>query len=69
MFLLIILFLGFSCKRGEASLETSEGVFDTLKLNSDGITYNIGEILIPKAKESLSDWKEYTDVDEFMIKY
>ena len=42
---------------------------DSLKISSDRIISTIGETLIPKAKKAVSEWKEYNDVDEFMLKY
>lgn len=66
--LLIILFLSFSCNRTKTVQEVSENT-DSLKINSDRIVSTIGETLIPKAKKAVSEWKEYRDVDEFMIKY
>lgn len=66
--LLIILFLSISCNRGKTIQEVSENS-DSLKINSDRIVGTIGEILIPTAKKVLSEWKEYKNVDEFMLKY
>lgn len=66
--LLIILFLSFSCTRTKTTQEVSKNT-DSLKISSDRIVSTIGETLIPKAKKAVSEWKEYRDVDEFMIKY
>jgi hypothetical protein len=67
-FLVIILFLIFSCDRGKAVQEVSEKR-DTINISSDRIVNTIGETLIPKAKTALEDWKEYNNVDEFVLKY
>jgi len=66
--LLIILFLSFSCNRTKTVQEVSKNS-DSLKISSNRIVSTIGEILIPKAKKAVSEWKEYNDVDEFIIKY
>ncbi|WP_456376946.1 hypothetical protein [Lutibacter sp.] len=67
-FLLIILFLNISCNRAKNIQEVSENS-DSLKIKTNRIVGTIGEILIPTAKKALSDWKEYKNVDEFMLKY
>lgn len=63
-----ILFLSFSCNRTKTVQKVSINN-DSLKISSDRIISTIGEILIPKAKEALSEWKEYKDVDDFILKY
>jgi len=42
---------------------------DTINVSSDRIVNTIGETLIPKAKTALEDWKEYNNVDEFVLKF
>ena len=67
-FLFIILFFSFSCNRVkpvEVPLEKG----DTLKIDTDRIVSNIGETLMPRAKKDLENWKEYNDVDEFILKF
>ncbi len=66
--LLFIIFLSFSCQRTKTIQEVSENT-DSLKINSNRIVNGIGETLIPKAKKAVSEWKEYRDVDEFIVKY
>jgi len=66
--LLFIIFLSFSCQRTNTVQEVSENT-DSLKINSNRIVNTIGETLIPKAKKAVSEWKEYRNVDEFIIKY
>ena len=36
---------------------------------SDRISYQLGETLVPRAKEDISKWKEYENVDEFILKF
>ena len=67
-FLLIILLFSISCNRTKTTQEVSENS-DSLKINSNRIVGTIGEILIPKAKKAVSEWKEYNNVDGFMMKY
>lgn len=67
-FLLVILFLNFSCNRSKAIQEVSEKS-DTIKISSNRIVNTIGETLIPEAKRALDTWKEYKNVDEFVLKY
>ncbi|SNR73442.1 hypothetical protein SAMN04488111_2739 [Lutibacter flavus] len=50
-------------------MEEVTEVVDSLKVNEDRIVNSIGETLIPNARRNLRDWKEYNNVDEFMIKY
>ena len=66
--LLFIIFLSFSCQRTNLNQEVSENT-DSLKINPNRIVNTIGETLIPKAKKAVSEWKEYRNVDEFMLKY
>ncbi len=66
--LLFIIFLSFSCQRTNKLHEVSKNT-DSLKINYNRIVNTIGETLIPKAKKEVSEWKEYSNVDEFMIKY
>ncbi|NLP57695.1 hypothetical protein [Lutibacter sp. B1] len=68
VFLLIVLFLNFSCDQKKEIEKVSEKK-DTIQVNSNRIVNTLGETLIPKAKTSLKDWKEYNDVDEFLLKY
>lgn len=67
-FLLVILFLIISCNRSKAVQEVSEKR-DTINVSSDRIVNTIGETLIPNAKTALEDWKEYNNVDEFVLKF
>lgn len=67
-FLLVIVFLTISCNRNK-NIEKVTEVVDTLKVDEDRIVNSIGETLIPNARLNLKDWKEYKNVDEFMIKY
>ena len=57
-FLLVIIFISFSCERDKNTTEVSE-VVDTLAVDDDRIINNISETLIPEAKQTLKDWKEY----------
>lgn len=66
--LLFIIFLSFSCQRTKTIQEVSENT-DSLKINPNRIVNTIGETLIPTAKKAISEWKEYRNVDEFMVKY
>lgn len=66
--LLIILFFTISCNRSKNIQEVSE-ITDTLKINSTTIVSTLGETLIPSAKKAVLEWKEYHNVDEFIIKY
>ncbi|MFK5958352.1 MAG: hypothetical protein QM495_05695 [Lutibacter sp.] len=67
-FLLFILFLNYSCNRVKNVQEVSE-ISDTLKTNSSRIVNTISETLIPVAKKEVAVWKEYKNVDEFILKY
>ncbi|MCF6168445.1 hypothetical protein [Lutibacter sp.] len=68
-FLLIILFLSFSCNKSKTTQEVSKNI-DSLKISLDTrIVSRLGETLIPTAKKAVSDWKEYRNVDKFILKY
>lgn len=67
-FLLFILLCSISCKRNVSVEEVSE-VNDSLIVETGRISNQLGETLIPRAKEDMSKWKEYEDVDEFMLKF
>ncbi|WP_372746058.1 hypothetical protein [Lutibacter sp.] len=49
--------------------ENSDVKDSLVVVNPDRIMNHLGETLIPRAKEDLSKWKEYEDVDEFMLKF
>lgn len=66
--LLIILLLNFSCNRNKETAAVSEKS-DSLKFDANRIENKIGETLSPEAKAALDNWKEYQDVDEFLLKY
>ena len=66
--LFLILLLTFSCTGGKRT-QANENTIDSLVINSERITNSLGEMLSPDAKEELSAWKEYNDVDEFVIAY
>jgi len=67
-FLLFILFLNYSCNRTKNVQEVSE-ITDTLNVSSNRIVNTISETLIPSAKKEILAWKEYKNVDEFILKY
>ncbi|AMC11594.1 hypothetical protein Lupro_10100 [Lutibacter profundi] len=68
-FLLIFLFLIFSCNNSKKMQEGTKNS-DSLKISLDyRIVSRLGETLIPKAKKAISDWKEYRNVDKFILKY
>tara|TARA_R110001583_G_scaffold43690_3_gene138894 strand:+ start:1054 stop:1656 length:603 start_codon:yes stop_codon:yes gene_type:complete len=67
-FLLVIVFLTFSCNRNK-NVEEVVQVTDTLKVDEHRIVNSIGETLIPNARRNLQGWKAYNNVDEFMLKY
>jgi hypothetical protein len=66
--LFIFLFLGISCNRSKSVQEVSENT-DSLKVNTNRIVSVMEETLIPSAKKGVSGWREYKEVDEFIIKY
>lgn len=66
-FLLFILLLNFSCKRTVPMEEVADSE-DSVEV-SDRISYQLGETLVPRAKEDISKWKEYENVDEFILKF
>jgi len=67
-FLFLILLLTFSCT-GNRRTEANENTIDSLGLQSKRITNTISETLTPTAKEDLSEWEEYNNVDDFILSY
>ena len=66
--LFLILLLTFSCTGGKRT-KANERTIDSLVINSKRITNSLGEMLSPNAKNELATWKEYNDVDEFVLSY
>ncbi len=66
--LFLILLLTFSCTDGKRT-KANERTIDSLVINSKRITNSLGEMLSPNAKDELTTWKEYNDVDEFVLSY
>jgi tellurite resistance protein len=64
----IILLFTFSCGKGTSVQGASENV-DSLKVHSNRITNTISETLTPFAKKAVSEWKEYKNVDAFILKF
>lgn len=68
-FLILILFFNFSCTKTK-NVEEVATASDTLVVDTtDRIINNSSETLIPEAKQTLEDWKEYKKLDQFMLKY
>lgn len=67
LFLFLILCFTFSCKNREKSTDVE--IIDSLAINATRISRSIGETLTPKAKKELENWKEYNDVDGFIIEF
>lgn len=66
-FLFLIILISFSCNSKKT--DTNQSATDSLSVNSDRITNTISETLIPAAKKDFENWKEYNDVDEFLLTY
>lgn len=58
--------LFFSCTQTKRTSATEE-VIDSITLNSYRIINPVKTTLIPSAKIALNSWKEYQDVDEFLL--
>lgn len=67
-FLLVILLCGISCTNSKKVEEVAQNQ-DSLVVESDRISSQLVETLIPSAKADLEKWKEYERVDEFMLKF
>ncbi|MDP3313623.1 hypothetical protein [Lutibacter sp.] len=66
--LLLILFVGISCKYNTKDEDSSKKT-DSLAVISNRISNSIGETLIPSALEEVKNWKEYVEVDKFMLQF
>ena len=66
--IIVILFFSLSCNRTK-NIQTVSEKSDSIKTSSNRIVNTIGEVLIPSAKKAVAEWKEYQDVDDFMIKF
>ncbi|SDX69988.1 hypothetical protein SAMN05444411_10874 [Lutibacter oricola] len=65
--LIIVLVFLVSCNKSPKLNEVSK-TNDTI-VNSDKIVSTISTTLIPSAKKAIENWKEYKDLDEFLLKY
>lgn len=68
IFLIVVLLIGVSCAN-KVDTESVTSSTDSLALDATRIVSALPETLIPKAKMELSNWKEYKNVDEIMLKY
>lgn len=66
--LLVLLVVSYSCNR-KGAVEKVDGDSDTLQVATNRIANKLGAILIPSAKKELEQWKEYQDLDEFVLSY
>lgn len=60
--------LGFSCNKSK-KLQESDDIMESTTVNSNQISNTNKGVLFPMAKQALSKWKEYNDVDEFIHKF
>ena len=69
IFLAVTLLL-VSCKK-DVKVEHVENEVDStiVIVNSKRIVNQLGETLVPSAKRDLKNWKEYQDLDEFILKF
>lgn len=67
-FLLVILLCSISCGKAKSIEEVTQNQ-DSLVVESDRISNSLVETLIPSAKADLEKWKEYENVDEFILKF
>lgn len=67
-FLLVILLCGISCTNSKKVEEVAD-TKDSLAVDSDRISSQLVETLIPSAKMDVEKWKEYEKVDEFILKF
>jgi hypothetical protein len=68
-FLLIILVFSISCTKTKKVEEVTTTTDSLIVDDTERIINNTSETLIPEAKRSLKDWKEYQKLDQFMLKY
>jgi hypothetical protein len=69
-FFLAVTLLFISCKK-EVKVEPVLNDVDStiVSVDSKRIVNQLGVTLVPSAKKDLEKWKEYQDLDEFIIKY
>ena len=68
-YLFVIILLGtVSCSKKKPK---TQAIFtkDSLKIVNSRIEVPLGEVLIPTAKNKLSKWREYIDVDNFITQF
>jgi len=69
IYLFVIILLGtFSCSKNKLKNQVISKQ-DSLKIVNSRIEVPLGEVLIPSAKNKLSKWREYKDVDEFITQF
>ncbi len=68
-YLFVIILLGtVSCSKKKLKTQAIS-TKDSLKIVNSRIEVPLGEVLIPTAKNKLSKWREYTDVDDFITQF
>ncbi len=67
-FFLIILIGTVSCTKNKLKTQVISKQ-DSLKIVSTRIEIPLGEVLIPSAKKSIDNWREYKDVDDFITSF
>ncbi|MBP8792686.1 MAG: hypothetical protein KBH29_05860 [Lutibacter sp.] len=67
-FLVFFLLLVVSCGKTDKTEEVAQ-TKDSVVVKESKISNSIGETLIPSAKLDIDKWKEYEEVDKFMLKF
>jgi len=68
-YLFVIILIGtVSCSKNKPKTQVVSKQ-DSLKIVNSRIEVPLGEILIPSAKKSVANWREYEDVDDFITPF
>ncbi|MBP9600878.1 MAG: hypothetical protein KBE41_05190, partial [Lutibacter sp.] len=65
---MFFLLLVVSCGKTDKTEEVAQ-TKDSVVVKESKISNSIGETLIPSAKLDIDKWKEYEEVDKFMLKF
>ena len=68
-FSLLLLFFSFSSCTKNVKNKAENSVQDSVKVSTNRIIFSLAETLNPEAKKAVEDWKEYINVDDFLLRY
>ncbi len=69
-FVIVLLVFNFiSCTKHEVSKQVKDVMQDSIPKNNKKMVNSIAEVLLPKAKKTVSKWNDYKELDVLMTRY